>query len=405
MICFYLRVRRTSCIILNPMRIAFITEHFYPYTGGISEHTFYLAQSLAREHDVLVFAPLYSGIRYVPLPERPLFRIIRTGKAAFFPANGSLTAFTYTPKTLFRLRDYLKTGFDVVHIQGSVVPTMPLFSAVLNTDAIKVVTYHAHHGKSIGYTFFKPVLQKALSMVHGHIAVSQAAKATIQRHFELENVHIIPNGVDIKRFTPYGEKVEKFADGKFNVLFVGRLEKRKGLKVLLESLKDVENEKIRLIIAGDGPLLKKYEGAAQNLKVDVVFVGKVSPLTLSALYRSADVLVAPSIKGESFGIVLLEAMASGVPVIASSITGYSETLKWGKYGLIFENGNPLDLKNKILYLYNNPDVRKRLSEKGLLYVRSEFSWDRIAERTLEFYMSLAPEKTRETEEFKVLGKP
>jgi len=370
------------------MRIAFVTEHFYPFIGGISEHTFHLAQSLAKNNEVFVFAPHYSGIKYVPLPETPLFNIVRIGKATFFPANGSMTAFTYTPSALFAFKDYLQMKFDIIHIQGSVVPTTPLFTSLSNPDAVKVVTFHAYHKRSLGYTLFKGLFTKALSKIDGFIAVSRAAKDTIESHFKIEPLIIIPNGIDTTHFTSYGKKIDRFNDGKFNILFVGRMEKRKGLDVLLKSLMGIEDEQCRLIIAGDGPLMGKYKEQSKKLKMEVVFTGKVSPHTLSMLYRSSHIFVAPSIMGESFGIVLLEAMASGLPVIASSIAGYRETLKEGKYGILFENKNTYDLRKKISYLYEHMDLREKLSKKGQLYVKTRYSWDIIARKTMDFYSSL-----------------
>ena len=380
------------------MRIAFVTEHFYPFVGGISEHTFHLAQSLAKNNEVFVFAPHYLGIKYIPLPQRPLFEIIRIGKATFFPANGSMTAFTYTPSALFAFKDYLKMKFDIIHIQGSVVPTLPLFASLSHTDAIKVVTFHAHHKKSIGYTLFKSVFTKALAKLDGFIAVSRAAKDTIESHFKIAPLSIIPNGIDTTRFTPYGEKIDRFNDGKFNILFVGRMEKRKGLDVLLKSLMDIETEQFRLIVVGDGPLMEKYKKQSKRLKIEVVFTGKVSPHNLSMLYRSSHIFVAPSTMGESFGIVLLEAMASGVPIIASSIDGYRETLKEGKYGILFENENVYDLRKKILYLYERGDLREKLSKKGQLYVKTNYSWDVIAQKTMDFYLSLLSKEQIKSED-------
>ncbi len=387
------------------MKIALITEHFYPYTGGITEHTFYLAQALAKNHEVFVIAPLYPKVKFVPLPERPEFEIVRIGKAGFFPANGSLTAFTYTPSSILTLKRLLKhEKFDVIHIQGSVVPTLPFFSALFNVDSVKVVTFHAYHGKSTGYSIFKPPLKKALSGIDGYIAVSFAALITIQRHFDLENIKIIPNGVDTNRFTPCGIKLPEFDDGKFNILFVGRMEKRKGLQILIEALRGIENKDIRLIVAGDGPLLKKHKKQSERLNIEVRFLGKVSPHTLASLYRTASVFVAPSTKGESFGIVLLEAMASGIPVIASSIPGYTETLEEGVYGLIFQNRNPHDLREKILNVYKNKPLREKLSAKGLYHVRSKYSWNKIAEKTEKFYLKLLEGKGPLKEKTKVFDR-
>lgn len=371
------------------MKIALITEHFYPYIGGIAEHTFYLAQALAKKHEVSVISPIYPKVKFVPLPERPTFEIIRIGKASLFPANGSLTAFTYTPSSILKLKSLFQSeGFDIIHIQGSLVPTLPLFSAIIKANSKKVITFHSYHGKSMGYTLFKPFLKNFLSNLNGYIAVSVAAQSTIKKHFGIKNIEIIPNGVDIKRFNPYGAKFSDFEDGKFNILFVGRLEKRKGIPILFKALSKVKDKDLRLIVVGTGPLFKKYKDKIDKLHIEVQFLGKVSPMKLPSLYRTSHLFIAPSIKGESFGIVLLEAMASGIPVIASNIVGYAETLKQGKYGILFENKDPDDLRKKILRIYKDESLRKKLSEKGAIYVRNNYAWDIIATKTEEFYRSL-----------------
>ncbi len=374
------------------MRIVFITEHFYPYTGGIAEHTFYLANELSKRHKVYVIAPVYPSSDFIPLPSAPRFEILRIGKATFFPANGSLVAFTYTPLSIWRLRQFLKTNpFDIIHIQGAPVPTLPFFSALAkcqkNASSIKVATFHAQHKKSFGYTLFKPLLKHAFSNLHGGISVSVSAKLTIEKHFNIPNMVIIPNGVDTRRFTPFGRKIDHLADGHYNILFVGRMEPRKGLDILLHALKGMQGQ-IRLIAVGSGPLVNKYKAMAKKMGINAIFPGKVSPRTLAEYYRTADILVAPSIKGESFGIILLEAMASGLPVIASSVEGYIETLKNGKLGLIFEKENEKELRKVLLFAMNNPDTILKVAQRALFYVKENLSWKKIAKRTEEYYMSL-----------------
>ena len=384
------------------MKIAFITEHFYPYTGGIAEHTFYLANELAQRHKVYVIAPLYPFSKFIPLPSPPRFEIVRIGKASFFPANGSLVAFTYTPHSIFTLRKVFRThSFDVIHIQGAPVPTLPLFSAIMewknSFSPIKVVTFHAQHGKSLGYTVFKPLIKHALSKIDGSIAVSLSARLTIERHFQMGNMVIIPNGVDTRRFSPHGKMIERFLDGYFNVLFVGRMEPRKGFKTLLDALRGL-NRKIRLIAVGSGPLINRYRGLSRRYGINAVFAGKIPPKKLAEYYRTADLLVAPSTKGESFGIVLLEAMASGLPIIASSVDGYVETLKEGRYGFIFPKRDTKELRKLIVYAIDNWETLKEISKRALHYVNENFSWSKIALRTEEYYKFLISARKNNIEE-------
>ncbi len=368
------------------MKITIVTEHFYPYTGGIAEHTFHLAQELGEKYRVMVLAPLYPTVKFVPLPQRPNFEVVRIGNAAFFPANGSFTAFTYSPGAIFKLRKIIREEKpDIIHIQGSVVPTVPLVAALSNINSIKIVTFHAQHGKSKGYTLFKPLMQKAIRNIQGGIAVSLAARLTIERHFKIPNLTIIPNGVNTKRFFPDGPRITKFDDGSFNILFVGRMEPRKGFHTLLHALRHLKNRNIRLIAIGTGPLMRRYKNMAKKYGINTVFVGKVSPKLLPAYYRTADVFVAPSTKGESFGIVLLEAMASSLPIIASSVEGYVETLEEGRYGIVFKKGDSKELYNTLLYAMENKESLKEMSRRALSHVNLNYSWEAIARKTEDYY--------------------
>jgi phosphatidylinositol alpha-mannosyltransferase len=222
--------------------------------------------------------------------------------------------------------------------------------------------------------------------LHGKIAVSNSARDFVGQRFPGE-YSIIPNGIDYQRFARPVEPLPSFDDDAPDVLFVGRLEKRKGLEYLLRAWPRVQRAvpNVRLTVVGAGRRLAKYRQwvEAQGWH-DVHFVGHVSPDDLVRYYQASDVFCAPSTGQESFGIVLLEAMAAGRPIVASRIPGYAEVMEDGREGLLVSPRDPLALAAALTSLLRDPDRRQAMSAHGRVKAKA-FDWTRVADRVLDFY--------------------
>ncbi len=252
-------------------------------------------------------------------------------------------------------------------------------------------TFHACHSKPRMYWIGKPILRRWLLRLHTKIAVSKAALDYVSRHLPGEYL-IIPNGVDINHFSLDGPKRKEFIDGKVNILFVGRLEQRKGLGHLINACAKIKQRfpNFRLIVVGPGTVLRfKYERAVTELGLanNVVFTGFVPSSELPSYYRTADIFCAPATGGESFGIVLLEAMACGKPVIATRIEGYVNVLTDREEGLLVPPRNDDSLAHALLTLLEDKHLRQQMGTRGRNKAE-KYSWANIARQVMECYINL-----------------
>ncbi|MGB4730223.1 MAG: glycosyltransferase family 4 protein [Candidatus Hydrothermia bacterium] len=374
------------------MRVLMATDHYYPYPGGITEHTYHLSKELINlgvEVEVLTSNFEYNFIEAPP--DANLIKVHRVGKSFFFRANKSQTCISFSSRAISEISEVIKNGhYDIVHSQNSVVPTIPYLS-ILYSKSLCFATFHSNHGFSVGYELFKPLLLPVYEKLDGKIFVSEPALRTIKRHFEVKDYKIIPNGVDINKFKPEGERYEfafELRENDILILFVGWLEIRKGTKYLIQAFNKIGNQhkNVRLIVAGDGPLKENLEKmVSDGLKDRVHFLGFVSSYKLPSLYRSCDIFVSPATEGESFGIVLLEAMASGKPVIASDNEGYKVVVSDGEDGFLFTRKNVDELVQKLITLIINPELRRKMGERGRAKALN-FSWSFIAKQVLDYYV-------------------
>ncbi len=364
------------------MRILQVSDSFYPFKGGVTEHIYHLSKELiARGHEVVVLTTNYPGCgrgtcgTQVPLPHQRLGHVLILPPLKIF----NYSSITVTLVNPLEVRDFLKNEkFDIIHSHGPLTFNLPQM-ALHYSKSCNVATFHT---KFVGFNWnkiFKLFFGREVRKIHTAIFVSKTAYETA-KNFKIPNYEVIPNGIDTERFTPHGPKINF---DKPVVLFVGRFERRKGLDVLIKAVREMD---VLLVVAGDGPLRKIYEQMAPDAK----FLGEVEPDRLPEIYRSADVFVAPSIAGESFGIVLLEAMASGVPVVASDIEGYRNVIEHGKNGLLFASGSPEALRNQLFEVLKKPELRNNLINEGLATVR-KFSWSLIANRVEKVYKTCLKE--------------
>jgi phosphatidylinositol alpha-mannosyltransferase len=285
--------------------------------------------------------------------------------------------------------------FDIIHLHE---PFMPMLcSAVLRySETANVGTFHAYHG-SPGYNFGWPIsaiiLYRRRRKLMGKIAVSRPAMNFASNHIP-GCYNIIPNGVDLEHFTPDVAPIEKYRDGKVNILFVGRLEKRKGLDHLLKAYRQVKAKvpESRLIVVGPGTRLrKKYEKHVRRSGLeDVVFAGYTSYDELPRYYKTADIFCTPATGRESFGIVLLEAMAVGTPVVATNIDGYAGVMTQGKEGLLVPPKDDTELARALLSLMSDEPLRRQMGARGLVTAQ-QYDWKKIARQVFELYIKVLSE--------------
>jgi phosphatidylinositol alpha-mannosyltransferase len=362
------------------MKVGLVTPYVYPLPGGVTQHVRYLYENLRlRGHDVRIISSSHG------LQRASEGDIIRIGKGFSLPVNGSVGTITLSPRFLSQVRDMLeREQFDLLHFHEPFVPFLSPIVLRLSTS-VNVATFHAYGGFSPSYEFGRRVMRGYAERLHGRIAVSGAAKHFIDRYFPGE-YKVIPNGVDVDRFQR-AVPVARWQDGTRNLLFVGRFEPRKGLLELLKAYRILRKTgcDCRLLVVGAGPLgreARRYV-ATRRLR-GVEFLGRVTDEEKAQLYRTADVYISPATGGESFGIVLLEAMAAGTAIVASDIHGYKGVLRRGREGLLVPPREPKAIAGAIARLLRDDELRRAMGEAG--HERSlEFSWERVTAKVDDYY--------------------
>src|SRR5437588_10442812 len=349
------------------VKLALVSPYDFACPGGVTAHVANLAeQFIARGHEVHIVAPSSAdAAEPTASVDAPIHRI---GRVVSIPANGSVARITLSLRSYLQAKTLLQQEqFDLIHLHEPLMPALPL-TVLRHSNATNVGTFHAFRNTPLTYFYGKPILRPFFRKLHGHIAVSTAARDFVGEYFPAD-YRVIPNGIDFARFNARAEPLEQFADGRPTVLFVGRLEKRKGLKFLLRAWPMVleRQPNARLVVVGRGRPLEGYRrfAARQGWSAsDVLFAGYVPAEDLPRYYQSSDVFCAPNTGQESFGIVLLEAMAAGAPIVASDIPGYRDVVSDGEQGLLVEPKNPGAIADAVLRLLANPELRANMRRTG-----------------------------------------
>jgi phosphatidylinositol alpha-mannosyltransferase len=369
------------------VKIGLVSPYDYSFPSGVVNHIAYLAHNFIQSgHEVKIIAPcLKRGTRYFEEEVTPV------GRPLPVPYAGSIARVPVSPWLPAQIGEILaKEEFDILHLHEPFAP-MVCLSALLKSNSINVGTFHACHTKPRTYWLGKLIFRRWLSKLHGKIAVSKPALEYVNRHLP-GDYHIIPNGIDTEHFRFDGPVRKEFTDGKLNILFVGRLERRKGLGYLLNACAEIKRNftNFRLIVVGPGTVLRlRYEKLIEEMSLTnhVVFTGFVPSTELPSYYRSADIFCAPATGGESFGIVLLEAMACGKPVIATSIQGYASVLADGDEGLLVPPKDDEALAQALLSLLHDKSLRLQMGDKGKIKAE-KYSWPNVAQQVMDYYNSL-----------------
>lgn len=366
------------------MNIALVSPYDYAYPGGVNTHISSLALGLAKMgHQVKILAPC-SNKKALARPQD----IIPLGKTIPYPSNGSVARLTISWWLLPKVKSILEQEkFDIIHFHEPLFPSLP-WMVLPMSRSVNVATFHAYYKRSFGYWFWKPLCRRFYNRLDGKIAVSEPAMRFVSRYFP-GDYRIIPHGVDVERFSSQAPPIEDFCDGKLNILFVSRLDERKGVRYLIKAYKMVKEEipESRLIVVGPGNQ-RRYKDWVQAVKLkDVVFAGYTSYADLPRYYRTADIFCVPAVGRESFGIVLLEAMAAGRAIVASDIDGYANVLTDGVDGVLVPPKDTERLAQTLVSLLRDPARREQMGSQGRSKVEG-LTWEAIAGRTMDYYLEI-----------------
>lgn len=359
------------------MKVLLVCPYDWEAPGGVQVHVRQLAAELReRGHRVIVLAPgsrtsSDDGVRIVGRPVR-------------VPYGGTVAPISFSPGSWKRIRSAMRAfDADLIHVHEPLTPSTSML-AVLAASAPVVATFHAYLERSRLMELAGPVLRQVSRRIDAAIAVSDAAASFVRRvaHVPLE---IVPNGVDVRAFARPGPPVEGLPVGR-KILWVNRLDPQKGFEIMLRAFEMLpsELEDVRLLVAGDGRDRVVVRSLPPRVRSRILRLGTVPHEALPRYYAAADVFVSPATGQESFGVVLVEAMAAGVPVVASDIAGYREVVRDGVDGLLVPPNDPNDLAAAIRRVLSEPDLAATLKASGRSRAQA-FSWQAVAPRLEAVY--------------------
>src|SRR5271165_3992767 len=364
------------------MRIGMVCPYSFDVPGGVQSHVLQLAEVMrARHHEVSVLAP---SSPHVELPDY----VVSGGKAVPIPYNGSVARLRFGPATHRKVKRWLAEGnFDVLHLHEPNAPSLSMLALMIAEGPI-VATFHTSTTKSLTLSFFEPILRPWHEKIVGRIAVSDLARRWQMEALGSDAVEI-PNGVDVASFAN-APLLDGYPRSGKTVLFLGRFnEPRKGMAVLLRALPALVERfpelQVLIVGRGDQEELRKEAGAlAGHLR----FLGQVNDDEKASALRSADVYCAPNTGGESFGIVLVEAMAAGTPVVASDLHAFRRVLCDGDAGMLVPVEDGAALAAGLVAVLENDQLAKRYVAAGADAVR-RYDWSVVANQIMQVYETVA----------------
>ena len=369
------------------MKIGIVSQSYYPRFGGVTEHVHHTAVELQRRgHQVTIITSHFRGGERgygVPLE--------RVGYNVLIPFNRAFVDFTVGMTIRQQLRRLFKQHqFDVLHTHCPLAPSLPLI-AVQTANCPQVATFHTTGGRGFLQDLFHDYVRGAVQRLDASIAVSQTARESASLYFP-GHYEIIPNGVDVDIFHPSNEPFDEWRDPDItNILFVGRLDPRKGVQVLIAAMPEVVERtrgRVRLLVVGDSYLRPKLEASVPSaLRKHVTFLGHVPIRDLPRWYATGDIFVSPATGNESFGIVLVEAMAAGRAVVCSDIPGYRSVAIPDRNAVLFPPGDSRALANALVTLVHDPERRVLLGARGRQRAL-EFAWPRVTDQIEAIYRSI-----------------
>ena len=373
------------------MRIALVSPYSWNFPGGVTRHIDALAREfIASGHHVRVLAPVDPDDRLTrrlhrraPDPAPVPDFVVPLGRTVALPMNGAMSRLCLKPEAVLRMRAELRGGdFDVIHVHEPIAPALGWDACCFDAGVPVVGTFHVYSSSWLPNTGARLVgARRVFNRLHARIAVSEAARWTGERFFG-GTYHVVPNGVDIAA----APREPKPLNDAMRIVFVGREEERKGLPVLLSAFAGLRQhvpaslEVIGADPEGVEPLLAQVEGGMNGIET----LGRVDDDELWRRLHGADVLCAPSLGGESFGMVLTEAFAAGTPVVASEIAGYRQVVTHGRDGLLVPPGDPLALAEALRSLSVDPARRREMGVAARERAQ-DFAWPQVARQVASVY--------------------
>lgn len=376
------------------MKIGLLIDADYTKAGGVQEYLKGLYDFLSkRGHEVYILTKK-SERKF-----EDKRKVIEIGKSLPIKYPGTSVSMSLNWADQTEIEEvFNQHSFDVLHLMA---PFGPLgFQLLEKSEALNVATYHVVVEKSLQPFVLRsltPLISPRLEKLHGCIAISEIAKNYAEKIFP-GKYEVIPLGVDIKRFNPQVPKLENFkTKDRISILFVGRLDKRKGLRYLLRAYKELSETKsnLELSIVGAGPLEKSLKKFCQKKKLkNVTFFGNVADREINRYYTSADIFCSPATANETFGEVILEAMASGLPIVAFANLGYENVFGELLKGFIVKNKSVDALTQALKILIKNEKFRKEIGGNNRKIAKKMFAWEVVGERIIEFYNKLLQRKAK-----------
>jgi phosphatidylinositol alpha-mannosyltransferase len=359
------------------LKIGIVCPYSWDTPGGVQNHIRDLAEFLiASGHNVSVLAP---AIDETKLPDY----VVNAGKPISIPYNGAVARVLFGPVAFARVRQWISQGeFDLLHLHEPAIPSISLL-ACWAADGPMVGTFHAAAKRQKIIFAIGPILEPAIEKLSARIAVSEAARLTLTDHLDTDAV-IIPNGIYANRYTD-GGRIEKWSGN--TIGFIGRFEEpRKGLSVLVDALPVISRfaPDVKVLVAGPGDPAEVIESIDPQLRQRFEFLGKITESEKADFMSSVALYVAPNTGGESFGIILAEALAGGACVVASDIPAFDDLLGHGEFGALFESESSTELAKVVIDLLRDEAKRKELSARGKERAKL-FDWTVVAEQIYSVY--------------------
>jgi phosphatidylinositol alpha-mannosyltransferase len=362
---------------LGKKRIGIVCPYGWDTPGGVQAHVADLARYLISQgHYVSVLAPTLSDEN---LPDY----LVSAGKPISIPYNGAVARILFGPIAFARVRQWISNGeFDLLHLHEPAIPSIS-FLACVAAEGPMVGTFHASAKRQKVIFAIGPILEPVIEKLTARIAVSEAARATLTEHLETDAV-VVPNGIYASRLASGVLRPEWSQN---TIGFIGRFEEpRKGLQLLVEALPQIISAvpDVRVLVAGPGDSEEFLKDVPSHLARRFEFLGRISEEEKADFLHSVSLYVAPNTGGESFGIILAEALAAGAAVVASDIPAFQALLGNGNFGSLFTSEDSASLATTVVDLLQDDERRNKLRRAGKEHAQS-FDWEVVAQRIYDVY--------------------
>jgi phosphatidylinositol alpha-mannosyltransferase len=369
---------------MRSLKIGIVCPYGWDTPGGVQIHIKELSQWLiAKGHEVSVLAPVTDeGLNIEPW-------VVSAGRPISIPYNGAIAKVIFGPLASSRVKQWIANGnFDLLHLHEPAIPSLSLLAGWAG-DGPMVATFHAAANPQKVANAIGTMLDPLIERITAKIAVSEIARETLKDRFDTEAV-VIPNGIDTSKFEGIGVRSEWALPNTLG--FIGRFdEPRKGLAVLLAAIPKIAYKvpNLRILVAGPGNASDFEKLVPPELRERITFLGRISEIEKAQFFKSVSLYIAPNTGGESFGIILAEAMAAKTPIVASDLAAFTKLLDNGSAGALFASENSEDLADTIINLLDNQEMREKIAIAGYEKAKS-FDWDSVGDQILSVYeMALA----------------